>query len=121
MTKAQKIWLSIFLALVVVPEVLWSPFFNVIYPFFFVPAKYGIYPEFRRNFLFERGNENLWAFILGVQFLGILGITVLLFFTRKKTNNKIWFWSKFALLSLVTFFFFFVFYFKLTFRPSLVW
>ncbi len=31
MTKSQKIWLGIFLAMFIVPEVLWSPVGNFIY------------------------------------------------------------------------------------------
>jgi len=120
MTKIKKVWLGIFLAILVLPEILWSTIGNLLYPFF-VPAKGGSYPELRPNFLMNTGNKNLWAYIIGIQFLGILAATVVWFLARKSISSKTLFWIVFVLMALLTLFMFIAFYFQLTFRPNLVW
>ncbi len=69
MTKMQKVWLWIFLAMFIVPEVLWSPVGNFIYIF----IKGGNHPViWRNNFLMQTDFRNLLTLVLFIQFVGLL-------------------------------------------------
>ena len=104
MTKKQKIWLYIFLALFVIPEVLWSPVGNFVYELFL--SHYGSTRPFRNNFLQQSNNINYLSTILFLQLLGIFSTFIYLIITRKNIT-KIPFWLSILatlLLSIITFF-----------------
>jgi hypothetical protein len=68
MTKKQKIWLGVFLAMFIIPEVLWSPVGNVLYQL--VQSGGVIYP-FRDNFLMDNDNLFIYRFINTIQLIGL--------------------------------------------------
>ena len=55
MTKKQKIWLGISMAMAIVPEILWSPVVNFYYEFYLGTQTSNIYP-LRNNFLQNSDN-----------------------------------------------------------------
>lgn len=69
MTKKQKIWFGVFLAMFAVPEALWSPLGNFYYGVVQDSKPRGYYHEFRNNFLTDGDNVVLLNLILLVQFL----------------------------------------------------
>lgn len=73
MTK-QQIWLAVFLAMFLVPEILWSPIGNVVFDFLQRTNNVEI---FRPNFLTVSDNINLLLYVVCFQFIGILGGTVI--------------------------------------------
>jgi hypothetical protein len=81
MTKNQKIWFLIFLAMFAVPEVLWSPVSNVIF---------GLIKDvpYRINFLTQADNRDWLITIIFAQFLGILGVNSLLWFKKEYLSLK---------------------------------
>ena len=64
MTKKQKIWLGVFLAMFIIPEILWSPVL-------------GIFP-FGQKFLLNNDNHGLITFILFMETLSLFAILMLL-------------------------------------------
>jgi len=107
MTKIQKIWLWIFIAMFAIPEILWSPVINFIYIFVknSDPAQL-----FRVNFLTEAGPSFLYRAIVLVQLIGICGF---LFIIVKNTKNIFKKWQYYILLVLgliLVLLTFFVFY-----------
>ena len=109
MTKAQKIWLWVSVAMFVVPEVLWSPVTNFLYSLF-TPTLNGYSKVFRNNFLFDYKYENLLQVILLVQ---LVGITIFFFSwmrIKKSATSMLMFWIIFlvslflCLISLFTFY-----------------
>jgi hypothetical protein len=104
MTKTQKIWLGIFLAMFAIPEILWSPVMNeIIVPRFFSSTPW------RYSFLYKPGNVNMLIWVLLIQFLGMGLATVTLFFSRKNLSSKFIFWLFFVLMSLLTIYIYLVF------------
>lgn len=75
MSKKQKIWFAVFLAMFAVPEVLWSPVSNVIF---------GLLKDmpYRDNLLMRTDNRDLLVFTVFTQFLGIFGINSFLLFKK---------------------------------------
>jgi len=69
MTKKQKIWLYVFLALFVIPEVLWSPVGNFYYELSQTSKSGGTEP-FRDNFLQNSDNLSILKVVLLIQFIG---------------------------------------------------
>lgn len=86
MTKTQKIWLWIFIAMFALPEILWSPVANFLFSFFSSPVN-GIPQLLSNNFLFNFENEALLKLIIVIQFLGIV-LFVLSWFKNKKSINS---------------------------------
>ena len=69
MTKTQKIWLAIFLAMFVIPEVLWGPASGGLYLFFKIKLK-PIFPD-------SQVLNDHFAFIiliLASELIGIIGM-----------------------------------------------
>ncbi len=101
----QKIWLGVFLAMFLVPEILWSPVGNFVYELFSDSA--NVKP-FRDNFLYQTmDNANYLSSILFIQLLGIFLTFIYLIVVRKSIQNKIIFWLSLGvalLLSVITFF-----------------
>ena len=81
MTKKQKIWFAVFLAMFAVPEVLWSPVSNVIF---------GLLKDmpYRDNLLTGTDNKDLMVFTVFVQFLGTSGMSSFLLFKKMYRNIK---------------------------------
>ncbi|MBL8031581.1 MAG: hypothetical protein JNK33_04645 [Candidatus Doudnabacteria bacterium] len=69
MTKNQKLWFWIGLALFAIPEILWSPVVNVFYDLFQSSNSVAV---FRDNLLTSGNHVNLFISILGLQLFGLL-------------------------------------------------
>lgn len=89
MTKVQKVWLSVFLAMFILPELLWSPVGNFWYE---SSQKTNHVVPLRNNFLVETGNINIWSNIMLFQFFGLIGLCIYLIFIRKNFTKKLLFW-----------------------------
>ncbi len=95
MTKTQKIWLWVSVAMFVVPEVLWSPVGNFLYTFY----RGGNIPViFRNNFLISSDYRSLLISVVFLQSVGALVSFILLCKSLNKGILK-------TLLCLVTFLF----------------
>ncbi len=115
MTKTQKVWLWVFIAMFIVPEALWSPVGNTIYSLFQSGKRH---PEvLRANFLFNYQYENLLKLIVVVQFIGVTLSLFYLIKYRKSISTLIFF-----LLFIINFLLFIitalVFYLLIIFNPS---
>ncbi len=82
MTKKQKIWLGVFVAMFVLPEILWSPVGNSVHDFLQDGSSVGV---FRPNFLMKPDNSGLLLFCLAFQLVGIISSTILIF--KAKINS----------------------------------
>lgn len=86
MTKIQKIWLSIFIAMFALPEILWSPVINLIYEFLQNTNK--VQP-WRDNFLMNSDNIAWLSVIYLIQLVGLLGCLMLIISLKPK-NIAMW-------------------------------
>jgi hypothetical protein len=109
MTKMQKVWLGIFLAMFIIPELLWSPILSFGYEL----LQSGNTHPLRVNYLTSLDHKDLLIFILIFESIGLLSTFV---FLMKTINKKtIGFWLAelllfiFFLISLVVIYFFFAF------------
>lgn len=93
MTKKQKLWLGIFFALFLVPEILWSPVF-------------GLLP-FGKNFVSNSDNHGILTLIVFIEFVGLLLSFVTLAVFNKKNRYK---HIELTLLGLGTAWAFYIFY-----------
>lgn len=118
MTKKQKIWMWIFTAMFVVPEILWNPVSNFIYSFFSKPNN-GLPQLLRDSFLFNYQYENLLKTIITIQLIGIISFFILWLKNKNNINSRIIFWIILLLsllISLVSLFILYlVFVFSLNF------
>src|SRR3989344_1308143 len=75
MTKKQKIWLWVFIAMFAVPEILWSPVANFLYIFY----RGGNVPViFRDNFLVHTDYRRLMIMVVFMQIVGsFLSLTLI--------------------------------------------
>ena len=116
MTKTQKMWMWIFLAIFLIPEVLWSPITNVI--FSLLESNKNNPKIFRENFLTLYSNENILKGILTMQFIAI---SLFLFSLLK--NKKNFHPKQFILLLIIALVFFILallsFYLLIVFNPGL--
>ena len=72
MTKTQKIWMSIFLAMFIIPELLWSPVLNYLLPFF-----YGSSYKFRDSVLFSgKVSPIILGLVIFIQVVGLVLSTI---------------------------------------------
>lgn len=105
MTKFQKALVLIFLAMAIIPEVLWSP----VYKFWYSiksPTVGGNYAIVRENFLDKEGNSDLWSNLILFQFFGLFFVAVYLVIVRKSFKNPWIAWllaGIFLLMSLYVF------------------
>ncbi|OGE78169.1 MAG: hypothetical protein A2751_03345 [Candidatus Doudnabacteria bacterium RIFCSPHIGHO2_01_FULL_46_14] len=96
MTKKQKIWLILGLALFVVPEIVWGPTFG----FFSLTDS-----------LFKLDNRNLLLFVLFLQIVGsMISLKCLIKYTIKKGLLQWIFISVLALVTLKSVFVFYILY-----------
>lgn len=115
MTKRQKIFLIVFLAMFIVPEVLWSPAGNFVYELSQTSKSGGTHP-FRQNFLQDSSNINYLSTVLFIQFLGALITAIYLVVIRKVFAIRILLWTLVAALLLISIVLFFIFGFSITLR-----
>jgi hypothetical protein len=80
MTKIQKVWLLVFLAMVVLPEILWSPIANIISEF--LQNSNNVHP-YRNNFLMNPDNITVLNLVLFLQSLGLILSIIILIKTKK--------------------------------------
>lgn len=90
MTKPQKIWLSVFLAMFLIPELLWSPIGNFAYEWF--QNTNSVVP-LRNNFLMDLNNINWFSSVVFIQMAGLLLLVVYLLIINKNIKNKLALWS----------------------------
>jgi len=89
MTKKQKIWMWIFIAMFALPEILWSPITNFLY----ILYKGGNHPVIlRNNFLFNYKYDSLLKVIISIQFIGAFLFLVSWLKIKRKSKSKILFW-----------------------------
>ncbi len=106
MTKRQKILLSVFLGLFIVPELLWSPVANFVYEW---SQNSNHVVPLRLNFLTYTDNADLWSKVLFIQFIGLLSAAVYIVILRKKIINKTFFWFSFISVAFLTVFLFIIY------------
>ena len=119
MTKIQKIWLWIFIAMFAIPEILWSPIANFIYSFF-EPLKNGYSQLFRNNFLFNYKYENLLKLVIFIQSTATVLFLTFLFKNKNNIKSKITFWITLIISLLVCLITLFVFYLVFLFNPDFI-
>lgn len=95
----QKVWLGIFLAMFLVPEILWSPVGNFIYE---LSQPGGQVHSLRNNFLINTDNVNWYSSVLFIQFLGLLLSAICLIIIRKNFKRKSTLWIGCFLLFLAS-------------------
>lgn len=100
MTKVQKIWLSVFLAMFLVPEILWSPVGNFWYEWFQTNKSGGTHP-FRETVLENSSNIN---FLLLVLFIQLFGAILYFSYSVRHSNNIKYKWL-FGILGVFSFLF----------------
>jgi len=82
MTKTQKIWMWIFGAMFLIPEILWSPVLNFYYEFL-QTSKTSYVQSLRNGFLQNPDNINFLRITILVEFIGVL---LFLFLLVKNKN-----------------------------------
>jgi|SRR3989344_1467540 len=98
MTKIQKIWLWISIAMFTLPEILWSPILTCVLPFFM-----GSSYKFRNSLIFSGYvNPSIPSLILFIQCLGITLAAIILYKNRANIKYKYVVLSLFFLISLVS-------------------
>ena len=112
MAKKQKVWLTIFILMFVIPEILWSPALNFIYEFF---QKSNSVHQIRPNFLANTDNANIYSSILFIQFIGLLFTTISLFIVNLK-SKRVLLWILDSGLLILTIISFFIFGFSVSLR-----
>ncbi len=110
----QKIWLGVFLAMFLVPEILWSPVGNYIYSLV-KPTVNGSIQIMRDNFLLHTDNVNLYSTVLFIQLVG----SILYFIFYVKHSESIKYKWVFGTLGVFSFLFAVVCFFLFGFSISL--
>lgn len=112
MTKVQKLWLGVFLAMFLVPEILWSP---VVKSYISITGGTvsGHYKMFRPNFLDGYEKVDLWGNIILLQLFGIISLMIYLTILKKNIKQQIYFWISEILLACLAIFVF-IYYSSLT-------
>jgi len=113
MTKTQKIWMWIFIAMFAIPEILWSPVSNFYYELTQTSKSGGTHP-FRYNFLQSSDNLGYLKFVITLQFIGLLLILFYLL-KNKYISNKLIRYLFVVLLTILLVLIGFALYFAMTF------
>ncbi len=87
MSKRQKIWLGIFGAMFLIPEILWSPIIDFYYQLILQSNSSGMVSSLRQNFLTKSDNISILKFVISIQLLGLS--LFLVKFLSLKIKNKI--------------------------------
>ena len=111
MTRKQKIWLWVSLALFAIPELLWSPVANFIYQLY---KNTGA--PFRYTFLEDSRNINILSTVLFIQLLGLFISAVYLIIINKSIKQKWMLWPLVVLLLLASVVVFYLFGFSIKLR-----
>jgi hypothetical protein len=85
--KKQKILIGLFIAMVAVPEILWSPVIKSRVAIVGQTVN-GHYKFFRKNFLDNYGNVDLWNNLILFQLVGNICLFVYLIFLKNYFKNK---------------------------------
>jgi len=98
MTKTQKIWLWVSIAIFAIPELLWSPILTYTLPFFM-----GSSYKFRNSFIFSGYNSPLVAsLVIFIQCLGVIFATTILYKNKENFRYKYIVLGFFFVLSLLS-------------------
>ncbi len=101
MSKIQKIWMWIFIAMFAIPEILWSPVLNFYYGFW-QSGRSGNVNTLRNNFLQKADNWNYLKFIILLQLIGLVLFLIQLI-RNKKSIKKVKYFSILFVSLVVTF------------------
>jgi len=115
MTKKQKIWLAVFLAMFLVPEILWSPIGNFYYLIFFAEEWNEQTAQFFN--MASLPDSGIIRLIIGiVEIIGLLLFvgTILFFYRGRQKFIKIF---AIILMLILLLLLFYVFIFSLNFNP----
>lgn len=118
MTRKQKTWMWIFLAMFLIPEILWSPVANFYYQLPQTSRSGATFP-FRDNFLQNPDNLNYLRFVLLLQLIGTLFLLVIVM-RGANLKNKLLKYLIGIILGLLTLGTGFVLLFALTFSISIM-
>lgn len=118
MTKKQKIWMWIFIAMFVIPEILWSPTANFMFSFINPPIN-GNYQIFRNNFLFDYKYEGLLKLVILIQVIGIVAFLVFWYRNKDSVKSRLVFWVVLFISLIISLVSLFVFYFMFIFNVNL--
>ena len=118
MTKKQRIWLWIFIAMFAIPEILWSPVANFYYELSQTSKSGGTHP-FRYNFLQNSDNLHYLRLVIFLQFMGLL-LLLASVVKNKPFKNKSLKYFLIALLSILLILATFAFYFAMTFSIDIM-
>lgn len=99
MTKQQKIWFWVGVAVAALPEIFWSPVGNLTYEFSQTGNRGGTHP-LRETFLTNIDNINWLSTILFLQFIGLTLATAAFFSSKPKSPTAWVFGIALSLLSL---------------------
>ena len=94
MTKKQKISLSVFSIMFLLPELLWSPVINTFY--YFLNFSSAHKELFRNNLLFNYDNEIILKLVITIQLIAIISILLIISNKNFKSQYKL-------LLAILTF------------------
>ncbi len=119
MTKKQKIWLSVFLAMFIVPEVLWSPVGNFYYEFYQGMKQSTVYP-FRDNFLQHSDNLSILKIVVFIQCVGAALFLYVFWKHRREVSNQYSRWIIILLSLLLLILSGFFVYFSFSFSPDIL-
>jgi hypothetical protein len=97
MTKQQKIWFWVGVAVAALPEIFWSPVGNLVYSFYQNTNETII---MRPNWLSHSDNINWLSAILFLQFIGLTLATAAFFSSKPKSPTAWVFGIALSLLSL---------------------
>src|SRR3989344_3307388 len=114
MSKKQKIWLGVFLAMFIIPDLLWSPVGNFGYELY--KSHYGNTYPFRNNFLQDSDNVNMLSTVLFIQMLGLFSSAVCLVIINKSVKNKWLLWLSVIILLFASVIVFYLFGFSIKLR-----
>ena len=86
MTKNQKIWFAVFLAMFLVPEILWGSIVDFYYQLSQTSQSGGTYP-LRYNFLTNSDNVGILKLVMLIELVGLACSFIVLLLAR--INNKV--------------------------------
>lgn len=118
MSKSQKIWLWISVAMFAIPEILWSPVSNFYYELLQSSSTSYVKP-FRYSFLQNSDNLNYLKFFVFLQLIGLLG-TLVVAIKNKNNKNAIWIYISTILLIALLLLVAFELYFAMTFSIDIM-
>src|SRR4051812_49298452 len=110
MTKKQKIWTVVFIAMFLLPELLWSTVFNFYYELPQTSYSSNTHP-FRDNYFQNSDNLVQYDFILGMQILGLIGLLYFIAANKVSIHHSLIKLTAFVLIFILAAFSSLVFYY----------